>query len=654
VTIIRQCFGTDCDIYRDVLKVGRHASDKQLRIAYFRRGRNVLADDQMERFSSSSTSSSPKRSGIASLKGLSTETKEKFQAVSLAYELISEPEWRALYDKYGWNAPLIDVPPRHLSMVQSNKTTTTGMDRSSRNDRSSSIVRSISPILRPSVGTAHERRSRSTGRGITWSEQVEELVFRQDPEEIRSRRVRSPPPDTSIFQKEWMNKDIDEKIDTNSFMASFLNDLDHSLDGLEASLDGLWSLNSEKAEDEIYPDEAVPVPDRVSTSSPVSVDTQVSKETQASKSLVSTLTEDDTLPSKLTESGQCSTSEYDRKASSTPEDWNRVGSASSGTLVSTIHPDDESEDLKVEQLFTALTQTTEERKKRDGPSWNSGTHSRPSDEPLHESSSPSDVKKIAVQEDDIFPRDPTLLDTRQSRKFQKDDAFDPFEDTMSTIRDTDFESPHNLRKVAKHKPRFSVIIEDVDSVASTPTNMSSKRGIYDKVPSPPRDELFSKDIAEFRDPTQAEPEQPDDLHASSLNRMHTGLSTLTGTTASVFESVYDGGSLKTTETDNASNVTPQTRNEREESEGIVIKQNMKMKPETPGKTEAPCDVDFLSHVLCYADALSTDLTKFGNEFSSKVSATKDMIMESFTFTDENMNDVMRAMEIPGVERSNTI
>ena len=643
VTAIRQCFGFDCDIYRDVLKVGRNASDKQLRIAYFRRGRNVLAEHK-------DLVRSPKdNSSIASLKYISAETKEKFQAVSLAFEIISEPEWRALYDKQGWNAPLINVPPKKLSLLQSAKRKNNSNAKHGRapnkepSSKQSSRARSISPILRSSVVTPDERRSRSTGRGITWSEQVEELVFRQDPEELEARRIKSPPPEPSMFDDDWMHGDIDGRMKSSSFMANFLNDLDHSLDGLEASLDGLWSMSSagESKESRNEAKAAPAVPDRTEMSSPVSL------ETQASKSVDSTTTEDDTIPSKLTENGQCSNSRDDEAPA--PESWDGVASTSSSTLPSTIHPDeDDSEDLTVQQLYEVLTQQSSDRRRKRESQSRKERREPVIFEGVVECASPSDVKKLHVQDDDSIERafsDPEKeFEEKKSLKVQSNDHFNPFEDTMSTIRDAEFESSSPSRKGTSHRPSVSVIVEDEDSVASSPSRMKNNKS--SKMRSPlQNDELFSKDLPEFRDLTVDESSEANYVDASF--RTQSEVSSITGIPSnSSFTSSHKN------KIENSSARKPGLRKpgggERRTLRGAPVKE------ESPGNTDVPCDTDFLSHLFCYADALSSDLNSFGNDFASKLSATQDMILESLTFTENNVTEVVKAMDIPEVERSNTI
>ena len=75
---------------------------------------------------------------------------------------------------------------------------------------------------------------------------------------------------------------------------------------------------------------------------------------------------------------------------------------------------------------------------------------------------------------------------------------------------------------------------------------------------------------------------------------------------------------------------------------------------TPVQNPAQCNNDLLSQFFCFSNTLGQDLTSFGDDFASKISATQAMLVESLTFTDENVKGVMSAMDLPGVERSNTI
>eukprot|EP00980_Cylindrotheca_fusiformis_P028353 scaffold22593_cov145-Cylindrotheca_fusiformis.AAC.2 len=81
-------FGEDADLYDDVLKVSSSAPAIELRIAYFKRGREIM-----------------KEAGSLPLSGDPEEVPElvrtRFQAVSMAYEILSNPQWKRLYLRHG-------------------------------------------------------------------------------------------------------------------------------------------------------------------------------------------------------------------------------------------------------------------------------------------------------------------------------------------------------------------------------------------------------------------------------------------------------------------------------------------------------------------------------------------------------------------------
>ena len=600
--------------------------------------------------------------------GLSADTKEKFQAVSLAYEIINRPEWRSLYDEKGWDAPLVDFPLKNRGITEQdnlqNQATDSERSRAPRHERSRAEEprsRSTTPILRPAVNQ-DARRSRSAGRGIRWSEQVEELVFRQDPEEIESRKLRSPlpEPEPSFFDDDWMREGFEHK-GPGSFMANFLSEIDQSLDGLEASLDGLmgrgfedWSLSSKgsKASSTNNPSgKRVDEVDRGSTCSPVSV------ESEGSSYSGGTATDDsDTVPSKLTQQGQGPTGQVERNAPS-PEGWDAGGSMTS-TLPSTIHSLDESEDLTVKQLFTVLTKTTDERRKREDP-----PHENQKAESTDDRSSPSDVRKMPTEEDEVaraFSDYGNKYVDVQPRA-QKSDYFDPFNDSASTINinDSDFGGPlPGFREVPKKlTPPSLPVVEDVSSATSTPERSQTVRNRPRNMPkmkptSAQADHIFSKTVPEFHDVPEDGPLQTRIIDTTSFPRAQSEFSSLTGGTRST---AFDN-SVKTEHVMNPANghnfcAPVQSKPLVEDNQSVVSRQT---REEHPGTTHAPCDTDFLSHLFCYTNALSNDLTSFSNEFSSKLSATQAMILESLTFSDEQMRSVASAMEMPGVERSNTI
>lgn len=86
--------GTVLDLYRDVLQVSPKASDRSVRIAYFRRGREILGD-------TASSKNKSKDKNKQAVSKLDLATKERFQAVSMAYEILSTPGWKEAYRKQG-------------------------------------------------------------------------------------------------------------------------------------------------------------------------------------------------------------------------------------------------------------------------------------------------------------------------------------------------------------------------------------------------------------------------------------------------------------------------------------------------------------------------------------------------------------------------
>lgn len=663
VTAIRQCFGFECDIYRDVLQVGRSSSDRQLRIAYFRRGRNILAEHQQLLQNTSHESPSDNV-----LKVLSADTKEQFQAVSLAYEIINRPEWRSLYDTHGWEAPMVDFPVQNHAIAERERrrnknpppeqTRTTRQERSRTSDPRS---RSTTPILRPSVDP-DERRSRSAGRGIRWSEQVEELVYSQDPEEMESRRIRSPPPEpeSSVFYEDWLQSGSEQK-GTGSFMANFLSDLDQSLDGLEASLDGFmgrgfedWNLSANESKGSVSKRQPGTM-DRVDRQP---TESQVSPTLPSSSSWDGHIKdENDTVPSKLSEQDQ-GPSMFNERNTPSPEGWGTGGSMTS-TLPSTINSLDDSEDMTVKQLFTALTKITDDRKKRDSLTTET--------ESADDRSSPSDVKKMPTQEDEVaraFSDHGRNYADAQPKAQKVGDYFDPFEDSASTINidDSDFgrpPPPPGFEQVPKKKlfpPRLPVV-EDVTSESSTPERSQTRRTttlspLKNRPPSPNQDLLFSKEISEFQDSPEDGPLKTRFIDTTSFPRAHSEFSSLTGGTRSVFDN-----SVKTDHVINPSNSNTFCAPIQEKSSITEIQTDANKRQSNEsfqGTSRTPCDGDFLSHLFCYTNALSNDLTAFGNEVSSKLSETQTMILESLTFSDEHMKGVAAAMEMPDLERSNTI
>lgn len=99
-TILRFYGGDDkspasLDLYRDVLRVSPEASDREIRIAYFRRGREILGDK------GGKTDQRNNAAAKAKANKLDPVTKSRFQAVSMAFEILSKPSWKETYLQQG-------------------------------------------------------------------------------------------------------------------------------------------------------------------------------------------------------------------------------------------------------------------------------------------------------------------------------------------------------------------------------------------------------------------------------------------------------------------------------------------------------------------------------------------------------------------------
>jgi len=116
IRVITQAFGNKACLYKDILQIPSDmTSDRDIRIAYFRRGRQVLAErpcDSSTNTTAAATSTSAGSSSccanenngdsaIVNGKNVSQIAKLKFQAVSMAYEILSNPVWKESYDRYG-------------------------------------------------------------------------------------------------------------------------------------------------------------------------------------------------------------------------------------------------------------------------------------------------------------------------------------------------------------------------------------------------------------------------------------------------------------------------------------------------------------------------------------------------------------------------
>lgn len=214
IKTIENAFGVGADLYSDVLKVSRDSSPRDIRISYFRRGREVLSEGDISHASEAQTVGG----------SVSTCNKQRFQAVSMAYEIIGNPIWKQEYE-----AKISDEDDRLVQAL--------------------AISAPSSPVLRRSSSLGRPRRSRSNrSQGVRWNEQVEELVFDRHPTEVPkskrgSKRGKRKPKKRVVVDSGELRRHL-ENLDQQAerhFVADFLDDF-------EASIDELMSLGSSKGE----------------------------------------------------------------------------------------------------------------------------------------------------------------------------------------------------------------------------------------------------------------------------------------------------------------------------------------------------------------------------------------------------------------------
>lgn len=192
-TILRG-YGQKVDLYSEVLNVSPDADARHLRIGYFRRGREVLTEE-----------------GVGGLEGLSCGTnlsdyaKTRFQAVSMAYEILSKPEWKEIYLRDG--------------------------------------------LVYPAGGGVLPQPS------IRWNEQVEELLYEREPYEQmemmewkNDRERKKTKAKIMIGQDDEALHDHLARLDAEA-EAHFSHDF---LDTIEESLDGLLRFASNKSEQKTF------------------------------------------------------------------------------------------------------------------------------------------------------------------------------------------------------------------------------------------------------------------------------------------------------------------------------------------------------------------------------------------------------------------
>ena len=174
MSIIRQAYGPNADLYQDVLHVDPSASDREVRTAYFRRGKQVLNkfDDVPGVDNKQDVDDTP------SIAAVSHRSKLQFQAVSAAYDILSDPSLRSEYDATGT-----------VAVADNSSTASPVKLKATSNDVG---IGSVKMQRSRSQNTPYRKKKTSikgeAKQAVRWSKTVEELVIQNDCVSIASRR----------------------------------------------------------------------------------------------------------------------------------------------------------------------------------------------------------------------------------------------------------------------------------------------------------------------------------------------------------------------------------------------------------------------------------------------------------------------------------
>jgi curved DNA-binding protein CbpA len=281
IRMIQAAYGENANLYTEVLQVETEfAKEQEIRIAYFRRGRQVLAQQQQEKQQLQQGDTS-----VGTIADLSLVAKQRFQAVSMAYEILSQPSSKQLYDRVGLKRLLkyaqeADAENDDVSVpkgVYANTTSPILRRRNSFEDRTGSSTERLdltrttsgrtppSTVARTTVDSV-EVSPHESSAAIRWSEDVEELVYDQEPEERafktgkpvivaqgcdddesyedftpvkRNGRRQVVATSQTDFYKNLERLDHATEFSANVYLDKFLDDVDASLDNIEVGFDDL-------------------------------------------------------------------------------------------------------------------------------------------------------------------------------------------------------------------------------------------------------------------------------------------------------------------------------------------------------------------------------------------------------------------------------
>ena len=222
VKTIIQGFGVNVDLYQDVLQVPvNNVSDRHLRIAYFKRGRQVLAEGGVR--------GSDEVASAAHAVSSSIQT--RFQAVSMAYEIVTNPVWKEYYRLYGLVA-------------------TDEIEERQQEEDEESSTEEIALPAPTQLAKSDARNDDIRSLAIRWDDNVEELFYDKGPNEHsdndeddqeagtkRQRRKRKEKKKKSKVvveaceELELHLQMLDEEAE-ETFSTGFLDTFEESMDGL--------------------------------------------------------------------------------------------------------------------------------------------------------------------------------------------------------------------------------------------------------------------------------------------------------------------------------------------------------------------------------------------------------------------------------------
>ena len=170
--VVEQAYGPGACLYEDVLRVTPMALERDIRTAYFRRGRQVLSDPDDVGVGVDAgmgmgmgAASPPRDAGAGRI--LTHRSKLQFQAVTAAYDVLSDPVLRKEYDDTGL---VPDVAVGNANLAGASILTSSTPPQGAWGGRSSGGDASVGGVP----------QSPQKSKGVRWSEKVEELIFRND------------------------------------------------------------------------------------------------------------------------------------------------------------------------------------------------------------------------------------------------------------------------------------------------------------------------------------------------------------------------------------------------------------------------------------------------------------------------------------------